>query len=98
VTGREYLIDASAYWRIDRGAVLAGAWRDHLERGLAAATAITSDVARARALAGLAPHLPADRLADALAAAPRTTASPLTAVLDRSRQVLMALPDGDREW
>jgi hypothetical protein len=30
VTGREYLIDASAYWRIDRGAVLAGAWRDHL--------------------------------------------------------------------
>jgi hypothetical protein len=34
VTGREYLIDASAYWRIDRGAVLAGAWRDHLERGL----------------------------------------------------------------
>jgi hypothetical protein len=34
VTGREYLIDASAYWRIDRGAVLAAAWRDHLERGL----------------------------------------------------------------
>lgn len=30
----EYLIDASAYWRIDRGAVLAAAWRDHLERGL----------------------------------------------------------------
>jgi hypothetical protein len=34
VSGREYLIDASAYWRIDRGAVLAAAWRDHLERGL----------------------------------------------------------------
>ena len=34
MTGREYLIDASAYWRIDRGAVLAGASRDHLERGL----------------------------------------------------------------
>ncbi|HEX4091499.1 MAG TPA: hypothetical protein VHZ33_22530 [Trebonia sp.] len=30
----EYLIDASAYWRIDRGAVLAAAWRDHRERGL----------------------------------------------------------------
>src|SRR5580658_6394970 len=30
----EYLIDASAYWRIDRGSVLAVAWRDHLERGL----------------------------------------------------------------
>jgi predicted nucleic acid-binding protein len=30
----EYLIDASAYWRIDRGSVLAAAWRDHLERGL----------------------------------------------------------------
>jgi predicted nucleic acid-binding protein len=34
VSAREYLIDASAYWRIDRGAVLAAAWRDHLERGL----------------------------------------------------------------
>jgi hypothetical protein len=31
---REYLIDASAYWRINGGAVLAAAWRDHLERGL----------------------------------------------------------------
>lgn len=31
---REYLIGASAYWRIDRGAVLAAAWRDQLERGL----------------------------------------------------------------
>lgn len=35
VSGREYLIDASAYWCIDRGLVLAAAWRDHLERGLA---------------------------------------------------------------
>lgn len=34
MSGREYLIDASAYWRIDRGSVLAAAWRDHLERGL----------------------------------------------------------------
>ena len=34
MSAREYLIDASAYWRIDRGAVLAAAWRDHLERGL----------------------------------------------------------------
>jgi hypothetical protein len=34
VSAGEYLIDASAYWRIDRGAVLAAAWRDHLERGL----------------------------------------------------------------
>jgi hypothetical protein len=34
VSAPEYLIDASAYWRIDRGAVLAAAWRDHLERGL----------------------------------------------------------------
>jgi len=34
VSAREYLIDASAYWRIDRGTVLATAWRDHLERGL----------------------------------------------------------------
>jgi hypothetical protein len=34
VSAREYLIDASAYWRIDRGAVLAAAWREHLERGL----------------------------------------------------------------
>jgi hypothetical protein len=34
VSERAYLIDASAYWRIDRGAVLASAWRDHLERGL----------------------------------------------------------------
>jgi hypothetical protein len=41
VTGREYLIDASGYWRIDRGAVLAGAWRDHLERGLVPTTVIT---------------------------------------------------------
>lgn len=35
VTVREYLIDASACWRIDPGAVLPAAWRDHLERGLA---------------------------------------------------------------
>ena len=34
MSAQEYLIDASAYWRIDRGAVLAAAWRDHLERGL----------------------------------------------------------------
>lgn len=34
MSARVYLIDASAYWRIDRGAVLAAAWRDHLERGL----------------------------------------------------------------
>jgi predicted nucleic acid-binding protein len=34
VSAPEYLIDASAYWRIDRGAVLTAAWRDHLERGL----------------------------------------------------------------
>ena len=34
MSAREHLIDASAYWRIDRGAVLAAAWRDHLERGL----------------------------------------------------------------
>jgi predicted nucleic acid-binding protein len=34
VSACEYLIDASAYWRIDGGAVLAAAWRDHLERGL----------------------------------------------------------------
>lgn len=34
MTGSEYLIDASAYWRIDRGAVLASAWRGYLERGL----------------------------------------------------------------
>jgi predicted nucleic acid-binding protein len=34
VSAPEFLIDASAYWRIDRGAVLAAAWRDHLERGL----------------------------------------------------------------
>lgn len=34
MSGRACLIDASAYWRIDRGAVLAGARRDHLERGL----------------------------------------------------------------
>jgi predicted nucleic acid-binding protein len=34
VSASEYLIDASAYWRIDRGAVLAAAWRGHLERGL----------------------------------------------------------------
>jgi len=34
VSAPEYLIDASAYWRIDRGTVLAAAWRDHLERGL----------------------------------------------------------------
>jgi hypothetical protein len=48
VSAREYLIDASAYWRIDRGAVLAAAWRDHLERGLVlcvpriSSTALTS--------------------------------------------------------
>ena len=31
MSDREYLIDASAYWRIDRCAVLAAAWRDHPE-------------------------------------------------------------------
>jgi len=32
----EYLIDASAFWRIKRDPALTSAWEDHLDRGLVA--------------------------------------------------------------
>ena len=44
-----------------------------LAQALAAATTLTDDHARAKALTGLAPHLPADLLAQALAAAATLT-------------------------
>jgi hypothetical protein len=56
----------------DRPAVLAQA--------LAAATAITMDHSRAEARTGLAPHLPADLLAQALGSAPRTAPQALMAL------------------
>jgi hypothetical protein len=61
----------------DRPAIVAQA--------LAAATAITTDHSRAEALTGLAPHLPADLLAQALGSAPRTAPQALMALLERGQ-------------
>jgi hypothetical protein len=61
----------------DRPAIVAQA--------LAAATAITDDDFHARARTGLAPHLPADLLAQALGSAPRTAPQALMALLERGQ-------------
>jgi hypothetical protein len=57
----------------------------HRGPALAAATAITMDHSRAEALAGLAPHLPADLLAQALGSAPRTAPQALMALMERGQ-------------
>jgi hypothetical protein len=54
-------------------------------QALAAATAITMDHSHAEALTGLAPHLPADLLAQALGSAPRTAPQALMALLERGQ-------------
>jgi hypothetical protein len=56
---------------------------DLLAQALAAATAIPDDYYRARALTGLAPHLPADLLAQAQGSAPRDQRT-LVALLERA--------------
>jgi NAD(P)-dependent dehydrogenase (short-subunit alcohol dehydrogenase family) len=55
-----------------------------LAQALAAATAITNDYIHAEALAGLAPHLPADLVPQALGSAPRRNPEPLVALLERA--------------
>ena len=69
-----------------------------LAEALTAAIAITDDSARVPALTGLAPHLPAELLAQALTAAPRTNTDPLAALLDRGRQLILLSSEQALDW